>query len=138
MVLSVAVIVDLHKHDRLVSEQRAVQSAIVSVIETDWSGRGSSNRPVVLYSWRAPDPAYALRMSAPNQDVLTRIEHRFPASGHFNHYTGRIHLPSGADGWDYLVVRPSNLGVFPAPVGDEVGTAGDCVILASPRGGRSR
>jgi hypothetical protein len=133
MLLSLLVIVDLHKHNKLVTEQRSTQSAINLTIETDWSERGSSKQPVVLYSWRAPDPAYALRYLAPYEDVLRRIEQRYPTSGHFDHWTGRIHLPSGTNGWDYLVVRPANLGMFPVPVGDRIGTVGEYLIMASPQ-----
>ena len=60
ILLSLLVIVDLHKHNKLVSEQWSTQSAINLTIETDWSERGNSKQPVVLAIRREPAPARGL------------------------------------------------------------------------------
>jgi hypothetical protein len=63
--------------------------------------------------------------------MLRRVEQQYPTSGHFDHWEGRIRLPSGAEAWDYLVVRPVNLETFPVALGAKVGTAGEYLIIAS-------
>lgn len=79
---------------------------------------------VVLFSWRVPEPSFALRAMMTERRYHDVIGSAWPRDGHFNGWTGEIVLPPGAARWDYLVIAPEVLRTFPEPVGPRIGTAG--------------
>ncbi|MDM8541587.1 hypothetical protein QUF90_10925 [Desulfococcaceae bacterium HSG9] len=73
----------------------------------------STQKPIIIYGFRAPQPSFALRIStADNLNYLNIISKRYPYEGHINWHQ-QIVLPVGADHWDCAVISKQNLNVFP-------------------------
>lgn len=94
--------------------------------------RLSPERSSIVYSFRFPDPALALRHMTPDPEMFRRIEERFPRTGHYNVWTCTLHLPRGQESWDAFVVAERDIANVPFPVGRELGRVDDYIVLGPP------
>jgi hypothetical protein len=120
---------DVRRHRRLIADGYAERAEVDAAIRK-LSGPGKT--PVVVYGWRAARPSYALRIIADpvNRGPLSR---EFPDEGHIS-WNGRISLPDGKMGWDYLVATPEDLKGLLEPVGPVLASnVKGFSILAAPR-----
>ena len=106
---------DLTWHRQRIEEGLALHAAIDAAVPDDG---------VVLYSWRVPEPSFALRTMTTERRYHDVIASAWPREGHYNDWTGQIVLPPGVARWDYLVIAPDILRSFPEPVGPRIGSAG--------------
>ena len=86
----------------------------------------------MLYSFRAPHPAYALRYNTRDAEKLAAIEARYPTAGHYDPWARTVFLPTGTDHWDFLVIARQDLAAFPEPTGPVKGEAAEFVVVAAP------
>jgi hypothetical protein len=118
---------DLVSHESTVVSGRATHAQVAALVRRAAAGR---KHAVVVYGWRAPEPAFALRVAAyARAHHLAAIERRYPDVGDYEAWNGLVHLPAGRSRWDVLVVAERDLPSFPEPVGAEVGRAGGFVVL---------
>lgn len=122
-VLGVMWRIDVMTHDLRNENAARLNAAVQFVIGT----RGGHD-PVVVYSWRFPAPAYALRILAPDEDFLRQIEQRFPREGDYSPLS-KMRLPSGASRWDLFVIAPVDLAASPAAGGVLVARVGDFLVM---------
>jgi hypothetical protein len=92
----------------------------------------SLERSNLVYSFRFPDPAFALRIMTSDPLMFRRIEERFPRTGHYNPWTRELHLPQAQDHWDAIVVAGRDIQGVPFSVGRELGRVDDYVVLGPP------
>ena len=114
---------DVSAHRRRIESGLALHDAIV---------RAAPRDGIVIYSWRVPMPSFALRVMTNERRDHDEIATRWPREGHFNDWTREIVLPPGAKRWDYLVISPELLRVFPEPAGAPIARAGPYIVLESP------
>jgi hypothetical protein len=120
---------DLAAHTALVATGLRTRSAIDALLARADSGP----HPVVVYGWRAPEPAFALRLAAyARAHHLEEIERAFPDVGDYEPWNGVVHLPAGRTRWDVLVLAERDLARFPEPIGPIVGAAEGFVVLRAP------
>lgn len=114
--------------------------------EASWAARGpllrgelanvlarhglSLDQSNLVYSFRFPDPAFALRIMTSDPRMYMRIEEQFPRTGHYNPWTHELHLPRAQDRWDALVIMGRDVPSLPFPVGRELGRIEDYIVLA--------
>lgn len=94
----------------------------------------SLEQSVIVYSFRFPDPAFALRIMTSNEGDLRRVEERFPRTGHYNPWTRELHLPGLLDHWDALVIAEQDVAGIPFAIGRVLGRADGYVVLAPELG----
>ncbi|MCE7929432.1 MAG: hypothetical protein DYG91_13210 [Chloroflexi bacterium CFX7] len=87
----------------------------------------------IVFSFRFPDPAFALRIMTEDEAMLRRVESRFPRTGHYNPWSRRLWLPAGSTRWDALVVASKDVARLPFPVGEEMGQVGEYRVFAPSR-----
>lgn len=92
--------------------------------------------PVVLYSFRFPQRSLALRLGAYDEAVFQRVSEVYPTEGHYDVWTQKVHLPVGAEEWDFLVIRPKDLVDF-GETGPLLGSVDGYVVVAAPSRGPS-
>lgn len=106
-----------------------LRAELASLLET----KGISlEESTVVFSFRFPDPAFALRIMTNDPRMYERIEERFPRTGHYNPWLRELHLPRARPLWDVLVVSESDVPCLPFPVGPELGRIEDFVVLSPP------
>jgi len=105
-----ALALDLETHVRVVSEGIATHDAVHAQLDQAAMGLG---RPNVIYSWRMPEPSFALRVEAGDDSFRDVISTRFPHDGDYDPWIRKVRLPLGADRWDFLVIRPADWEAFP-------------------------
>lgn len=113
--LTRTVVNDLTWHRLRIDDGRKLRAAIDAAVPDDG---------VVLFSWRVPEPSFALRAMTTERRYQEVIASTWPREGHFNSWTGEVVLPPGAAQWDYLVINPEVLPTFRQPVGERIGIAG--------------
>jgi hypothetical protein len=121
---------DRTSHDQRVEMQIDLQARIDEVIAA--SSRQDSLPPVVLYSFRAPEPSFALRCNASNDDLLRQIEQRYPDDGHYDAWTNQVRLPHGHAHWSFLVLEKQYLARFPEPIGPILGVVDEFYVIGAP------
>lgn len=119
---------DVNAHCNRIMHAEKAQQAIQSLIH---SHAVEGRTPVVIYGWRAPQPSFGLRIYA-DAESLRIIEQQYPFDGHYVNWLKRVFLPSGAPGWDFLVLRHEELSGFPELLGPELGRVGDHVVIGRP------
>jgi hypothetical protein len=95
---------DADVHDRRIAECLSLHSAIARTI----GGLGVGSPPVVIYGFRAPQPSFALRVEAGDEEFQEEVDRLFPYEGHWT-WLGQIRIPSGRNTWDLLVVDQNRL-----------------------------
>jgi hypothetical protein len=114
---------DLMTHDLRNENAARLNAAVRFVVGTQ-----AVYNPVVVYSWRFPAPAYALRVLAPDEDFLRHIERRFPREGDYAPWS-KMRLPAGLSRWDFFVIAPQDLPGSPAADGVLVARAGGFLVM---------
>jgi hypothetical protein len=88
--------------------------------------------PIIVFSFRAPQPSLALRIMTGDARYHEAIGRRFPREGHLT-WEGTADLTgTGADRWDFLVVEECRSHDLAIRLGPEIARAGDFVIYAPP------
>lgn len=119
---------DLNHHRRIIREGHEINHKIADSIKD----LKSTEFATVIYSWRVPQPSYALRYMA-DERHLHLIEEKYPNEGHYDPWTHKVSLPSSATSWDYLVIRESNISEFPEPLGPILASLGRYRIVGAPQ-----
>lgn len=115
---------DVNTHDLRNQNAVRLNAAVRWVI-----GARGVHDPVVVYSWRFPAPAYALRVLAPDDDCLRVIERRFPREGDYNPFSKRLRLPANAARWDFFVIAPQDVAASPAADAVLVARVGNFLVM---------
>lgn len=111
LLMTKAVVDDCRSHDRLIAFHRALRDGIDRSV-------ASIRKPgdIVVYGWRAPEPSFALRILATDEQWLEETKRLYPREGHFNDWMQQFHLPKGARRWEILVISRDVLPRVPVPV----------------------
>jgi hypothetical protein len=106
-----SVIVDCRIHERFIANQSALRTELERSV-----ARIRKPGEIVIFGWRTPEPSFALRFLAFENEWLAETERLYPREGHFNVEERRFHLPAGAARWDVLVIERNSLGWVSEPV----------------------
>src|SRR5207237_1288325 len=74
--------VDIASHNRRIADGLRVHADIAQAVSEN--RRGAEGDPIVIFSFRVPEPSYALRMDATAPDLFAVIESRYPKAGHYD------------------------------------------------------
>ena len=118
---------DIYSHRKRIVEGNEIHQKIADTIKKLNSNKSQAT---IIYSYRFPQPSYALRFWA-NEKYLRIIETRFPFEGHYNPWRHKIFLPSNTSSWDYLIIRSDQIAMFPKPLGPILATVGRYSIFWS-------
>lgn len=112
--VTVALAQDLWHHTRLVREGTQLRADIDAAVARNAPGG------VVLYTWRAPEPSFALQSMTEERRFLDQIATKYPRNGHWAEWHGPVQLPPGPKQWDAVVLNERWVGLFPEPLGRTV------------------
>ena len=119
---------DIRFHENRISDGEQTRQEIIK--EFSPFIKNGNVTPTVLYSYRVPQPSFALRIFSENSQQRAEIESRFPNEGHYIPWLRKAILPAASSTWDYLVIRQEQLASFPEPVGPILGKAREYLIVA--------
>lgn len=114
MLMSAALIRELAQYTTFVTGQKAIRAAIDAAVAAHAPGG------VVIYTWRAPEPALALQSMTDEPRFRRPIGNRYPCAGHWVPWHEGVQLPPGARAWNALVLDERWLKQFPEPLGKTV------------------
>jgi len=83
----------------------------------------------VLWSWRVPEPSFALRVMASTREDGRTASRLFPRNGFYDIWNGRIERPVLQD-WNTLVIERKELPAFPEPLGRTLAEIDSYLIVA--------
>ena len=113
LLLGKHIILDIKTHQKVINTAKENQTKINASLSQCCN---STQKPIIIYGFRAPQPSFALRIStADNLNYLNIISKRYPYEGHINWYQ-QIVYPAGADHWDCAVIPKQDLNVFPQDI----------------------
>jgi hypothetical protein len=127
--LAKAVILDLRVHATRIAQQTSVRARLDALIG---ALRKERPRTVVIYSWRQPEPSYALRLICFDPGDLAAIAARYPDEGNYESWTRTLRLPPGAERWDLIVLGQEDKAAFPGRLGASAGSVDDYEIFRAP------
>ena len=106
---------DLVAYRRLVREETRMRQDLDDMI-----ARKVPNG-VVLFTWRAPEPSFAVGALTIEPRFIDPIARRYPRQGHWVAWQGKPWIPPGAKTWDAVFLNERFLAEFPEPLGATVG-----------------
>jgi len=75
---------------------------------------------VVLFTWRAPEPSFAIGALTTEPRIIDPIARQYPRHGHWVAWQTKPWLPPGAKTWDAVFLNERFLSEFPEPLGRTV------------------
>jgi len=132
LLLGKALALDLALHVAVVSEGITIHNAVHAQLGQAATG---ADPPIVIYSWRVPEPSFALRVEAGDDSFRDLISRRFPHDGDYDPWIREVHLPLGANRWDFLVIRPADWVDFPERGARACRAVDGFLIVAAPHVG---
>jgi hypothetical protein len=112
---------DVSDHRNRLASQRELHDEVAAIV------RRIAPNGVVVYSFRFPQPSFALRINATTDAQLAEIARAFPREGHVS-WKQRVVLPPGAAKWDVLVIDEA----LPQPAGRTVAKVHEFRIVLPP------
>ena len=112
---------DVSDHRNRLEGQRELHDQVAAIVDR------IAPHGVIVYSFRFPQPSFALRINATTDAQLAEIAQRYPREGHYS-WKHRVVLPTGATKWDVLVIDET----YPAPVGRTVAQVHEFRIVLPP------
>ena len=122
LLLAKSIHADIGAHRRRIDDGERIRAAIARIIPRD---------AIVVYSWRAPVPSFALRITTGSEEHAL-VATRYPREGHYTKWLRTVSLPPRATQWDYLVIQAEDLPAFPEPVGPVVASVAPYLIHRAP------
>ncbi len=120
---------DLTDHTAVVAAGNRTRAAIDRLLAQAGAGSGD----VTVYGWRAPEPAFALRVGAyARAHHLREIERAYPDAGDYEAWNPVVHLPEGRTRWTFAVLAARDVAGFPDPIGAVVGVVDGFVVVRAP------
>lgn len=101
-------LLDLEVHQAVCQGATVARERIDAAIQA----RAKEN-PVVVYSWRAPVPSFALRIMDGRRLMTEQVETMYPNDGHYNPWNRHVALPRLAHDWDAIVLSREDWMSFP-------------------------